>query len=296
MNRSPVTADFFTGGRRSRVCSRSNPRSQRRQNRRKCCSFKPALTDQWDVANLSADTRQAIKAAILRADATFWNCPDAPGANTEAMRFAFSGIAKALFKSGVLTEYVLITEIPLLVWDSAIAGGWWYLAAETRTEIFPYQMGHYWVWLEESRDWEGSFRSEIQQWRAQLLEAPSSPRARASHESNNAETSEASPEVVAGETSNEEGDAAVPDGLLHLKAPFFSYECADSEQLEIESARLNANRPESPPDTRQRPESRTTQPKGKSGRPKKDQTSSIQVEWNKLGRPKATATVCDKIG
>ena len=39
-----------------------------------------------------------------------------------------------------------------------------------------------------------------------------------------------------------------------------------------------------------------THPKGKAGRPPKDQTREICAEWIKQGSPKVTAKVCDNIG
>jgi hypothetical protein len=129
--------------------------------------------DQWNVTNLSAEIRQAVKVAILRAHAAFWKLPDAPSADCDSMRLAFTGIASALSDAGILTKELLENEIPLLVWDSAVAGGWWYRAAEMRTEIFPHRIGHYWGWLEEDRDWQGLFRAETAEWHAKLLEVPS---------------------------------------------------------------------------------------------------------------------------
>ena len=134
--------------------------------------------DQWNVAYLSAEIRQAVKAAILRAHAAFWKLPDAPSADCDSMRLAFAGIASALFDAGILTKELLEDEIPLLVWDSAVAGGWWYLAAEMRTEILPHRIGHYWGWLEEDRDWQGLFRAETAEWHAKLLEALAAEAAR----------------------------------------------------------------------------------------------------------------------
>src|SRR5258708_7572817 len=64
----------------------------------------------------------------------------------EAMEHAFNGIANVLLDAGKLTEQLLESDIPALVWDSAIAGGWWRLASETPKRIFPEQIGHYSVW------------------------------------------------------------------------------------------------------------------------------------------------------
>jgi hypothetical protein len=128
--------------------------------------------DQWSVPGLSPAHRTRIKAELLEAHAAFWKSPDAPTAVADAMRKAFDGIAKVLFEAGILTVELLGKEMPELVWDSAIAGGWWYLASETRKEIFPEQLGHYWIWRDESRDWQTLFRAETAEWRARLLEHP----------------------------------------------------------------------------------------------------------------------------
>jgi|HubBroStandDraft_4_1064222.scaffolds.fasta_scaffold18025_1 hypothetical protein len=131
--------------------------------------------DQWPVAQLSAVDRRRLKAQLLKADAAFWKAPDVPSAEVDTMRLAFVGIAEVLFDAGILTEPLLRNEIEQFVWDSAISGGWWRLASETRRDIFPEQVGHYWVWRDESGDWQMPFRSEIAVWRAKLLETiPSS--------------------------------------------------------------------------------------------------------------------------
>jgi len=77
-----------------------------------------------------------------------------------------------LFDAGILTEQLLQDETVQLVWDSAIAGGWWRFASETQQNIFPEQVGHYWVWRDESRDWPALFRPEVAEFRAKLLEMP----------------------------------------------------------------------------------------------------------------------------
>ena len=87
------------------------------------------------------------------------------------MKLAFNGIANVLFDSGILTEQLLESDIPLLVWDSAIAGGWWHLASEERKDIFPEQLGHYWVWREESEKGPKLFRAETAHWKGEMLEA-----------------------------------------------------------------------------------------------------------------------------
>lgn len=129
--------------------------------------------EEWTALGLSSSQRTGIKAQLLRADATFdRSLPDPDSAAVAAMRQAFDGIARVLFEAGILTEQLLKNEIPLFVWDSAIAGGWWRLASDSRQDIFPEQLGHYWVWRDDSRDWKGLFRAEAGEWQALLLETP----------------------------------------------------------------------------------------------------------------------------
>jgi hypothetical protein len=132
--------------------------------------------DEWPISGLSPQDRKRIKAQLWRADSEFWKSPDEASADTAAMRQAFDGVASVLFGAGILTEQTLREEIPLLVWDSAIAAGWWRLASEAPQDIFHEQLGHYWVWREEGKDWRGLFRSETGKWRAQLLEHPPASR------------------------------------------------------------------------------------------------------------------------
>jgi hypothetical protein len=129
--------------------------------------------DEWSVPGLSSEHRKKIKAQLLRADGTFERSFNPDSAALASMRQAFDGIARVLFDGGILTEDLLQTDIPQLVWDSAIAGGWWRLASEMRQNIFPEQLGHYWVWRDDSRDWKGLFRAEAGEWEARLLETPS---------------------------------------------------------------------------------------------------------------------------
>jgi hypothetical protein len=131
--------------------------------------------EEWSVPGLSSGHRSKIKAQLLRADALFERWPDPESGALEAMRQAFDGIAGVLWEAGVLTESLLRNELPEFIWDSAIAAGWWRAASETRQDIFPERIGHYWVWRDDSRDWNGLFRSETAVWEAMLLEAP--PRA-----------------------------------------------------------------------------------------------------------------------
>jgi hypothetical protein len=124
------------------------------------------------IADLSPEDRNRIKAQLLRADASFWRSPETASADVDAMRQAFNGVAKVLAEAGILTEAFLKNEIPMLVWDSAIAGGWYRPGAETPQDIFPEQLGHYWVWRDGERDWKNLFYSEHREWLAWLFDTP----------------------------------------------------------------------------------------------------------------------------
>jgi hypothetical protein len=152
----------------------------------------------WRLAISSPELEKAIEAAVHRADAVFWKSGVYPTATAESMRFAYKGIAHVLFDSGILDESMLTTDIPELVLDSAIAGGWWHLASETPQAIFPEQIGHYWVWRDQSWDWANLFRSEVGEWRAKLCEV--SP-------GNGGRTEPIAPSEVSGNVQPEPGAA-----------------------------------------------------------------------------------------
>jgi hypothetical protein len=101
--------------------------------------------DEWPIVGLSDSYRMKIRGQLLRVHASFWRSPDAPNAAIEAMKSAVNSIAKTLLDAGVLNQVHLKDNIPLLVWDSAIAGGWWRLGSDTPHEMFPEHLGHYWV-------------------------------------------------------------------------------------------------------------------------------------------------------
>jgi hypothetical protein len=129
--------------------------------------------DHWQVPGLLAQQREKIKAQLLKAAAVFSRespenhaCHDAP------MKQAFNGIAEVLFGAGILTAKLLENEIRELVWDSAIAGGWWHPASDERTDGFPERVGHYWLWADHIKDCAGLFRAETFEWRSRLLETP----------------------------------------------------------------------------------------------------------------------------
>ena len=84
---------------------------------------------------------EVLKKQVLQDLRSVWASADA-----NAMRDAFNGIARVLAEAGLLTEEILRNEVPLFVWDSAIAGGWFRWASERAEDIFPERLGHYWVW------------------------------------------------------------------------------------------------------------------------------------------------------
>jgi len=122
------------------------------------------------VPGLSAVDRKKIEAQLWKAHGAFWNNPDGPSAHADPMRNAFDGIAKVLCDAGILSVDLLRKQIPELVWDSAIAGGWWFRASDVRQDIFPEQIGHHWVWRDDTSDEAALFRSETGKWLGKLLE------------------------------------------------------------------------------------------------------------------------------
>jgi hypothetical protein len=133
----------------------------------------------WLPDVLSAEDRRKISACLWTAHSVFCREAKYPTSTAESMHKAFDGIAQVLFDAGMLTESRLTEDISALVWDSAIAAGWWNLASELPQSIFPEKVGHYWVWRDESRDWAKLFRAEIASWRAKLLVAPQAESGRA---------------------------------------------------------------------------------------------------------------------
>lgn len=155
---SPAAFDAYKGPRRARI-EEQDP-----------CKW----LDEWLVPGLSSEHLKKIKAQLLRADGAFERSPDADpeSAALACMRQAFEGIAQVLLDAGILTQDLLRQGIPELVWNSAIGGGWWRRASETRRDIFPEPIGHYWVWRDDSREAKALFRAETREWEARLLEAP----------------------------------------------------------------------------------------------------------------------------
>jgi hypothetical protein len=131
--------------------------------------------EQWSLPGLTPEHRQRIKAQLLRADSAFERSleSDPDAAALVSMRQAFDGVAGVFFDARMLTEDLLLLEIPRFVWDTAIAAGWWRFASETPRNIFPERLGQYWVWRDKScRDWDALFRAEAAEWEAKLLEDP----------------------------------------------------------------------------------------------------------------------------
>jgi hypothetical protein len=129
--------------------------------------------DEWPIPNLSPDLGKRIKSQFLKADALFWKSPDDPATLEGCMQRAFAGVAEVLWDAGIVSESLLENEIPALVWDTAVAAGWWRYASETLTDISAQKVGHYWVWWDDSRDWQGVFRGVTAECLARLLDAQS---------------------------------------------------------------------------------------------------------------------------
>jgi hypothetical protein len=129
--------------------------------------------EEWSVPGLSSAYRRKIKAHLLRADGVFERSPaaDPESAALLCMRQVFEGVAEVLLDAGLLTGDLLRKQIPELVWDSAIAGGWWRRASETPQDIFSEQHGHYWIWREDNREARELFRAETRECEARLLES-----------------------------------------------------------------------------------------------------------------------------
>lgn len=127
--------------------------------------------DEWTVPGLSTDGRNRIKAALLRADADFWRSTEVLGTYGTFMREAFGRIATILLDLRILTEQQLRKEIPELVWDSAISAGWFQRASTVRSNILPYQAGHYFCWYDDTEDWT-LFHGKIGEFMAALLDTP----------------------------------------------------------------------------------------------------------------------------
>ena len=72
--------------------------------------------DEWNVPGLSADQRKAIKAALWKAHSAFWDSPNTPNADVEAMKLAFDRIAQILFDAGLLMPHS--SSNPLMERDS----------------------------------------------------------------------------------------------------------------------------------------------------------------------------------
>jgi hypothetical protein len=129
--------------------------------------------DDFSMPGLSSEHRKKIKAHLIRAHAALARVPgvDPESEAVVCMRQAFDAIAQGLYDAGILRPDDL-RKIEELVWDSACAGGWWRRAAETPQDIFPEQVGHYWIWREDRREAKQLFRAETLEWTAKLLESP----------------------------------------------------------------------------------------------------------------------------
>jgi hypothetical protein len=81
-----------------------------------------AMVDEVSFPDLPPDVRTKIKAQLLKAAAGCWKSSQL-SASPECMRQAFHAIAQVLFDAQIL-KADLLSEISLLVWESAVAGGW----------------------------------------------------------------------------------------------------------------------------------------------------------------------------
>ncbi|MEO8099811.1 MAG: hypothetical protein ABI811_19085 [Acidobacteriota bacterium] len=131
--------------------------------------------DKWNIPGLRPDHRILIQSALSKAHVAFLRTDGSDSSGVASMVMAFDGIAKVLFDGNLLTEPVLESDIASLVWDSAIAGGWWRYASETPKSIFPTRLGHYWVWLDEKQISPELFLPERILWRSRLLEVSVAP-------------------------------------------------------------------------------------------------------------------------
>lgn len=125
----------------------------------------------WSIPGLTAEHRKSLRAILLRADAAFERSTNKEVGALAAMREAFGGIAQVLFDGGILNEQVL-ERLQQFVWESAIAGGWWYRSSERDLDIFTEHIGRYWIYREHDKEAQRLFRPEITEWKAALLDTP----------------------------------------------------------------------------------------------------------------------------
>lgn len=99
--------------------------------------------DDWHVTGLTPALANEIKARILSAHSSYRRRPvgDCRKAALRAMSAAFTGVSEALFDSGILTKHLLDADVPVLIWDSAVAGGWWPWASDDDRNIFRRKIG-----------------------------------------------------------------------------------------------------------------------------------------------------------
>jgi hypothetical protein len=127
--------------------------------------------EDWQPSRFPDVDGRLVKVAILRADTVFWRGgSDALSSAIETMRLAYKGVAQVLFDAGALTQRVLEIDLPIFMWDCAVAGGWWHLASEQPTEIFSEPIGHYWFQKDHGNSWRNLFRANTSEWQARLLE------------------------------------------------------------------------------------------------------------------------------
>jgi hypothetical protein len=134
--------------------------------------------EQWLVAGLPPQLRARIKLQLLRTDETFWGSPEDAKA-VAAMKQAYDGVAGEMAEAGLLTEQLLRSEVSELVWDTAIAAGWWRYGSENEADIFPDKIGHYWIWRGADGDSQDPFRVAQARWSVWLQERATNKSARA---------------------------------------------------------------------------------------------------------------------
>jgi hypothetical protein len=145
--------------------------------------------DDWPLPGLRDSDRTKIKSQLLKAHAVAVELyrKDVFKAAPAAMNMAFTGVAKILHESRLLTPEILDTQLPLFIIDAARAGRWMFLdrwrdredrgeSLEVRTEIIPGYFGPPDLWSsyrnpEAHGLWERSiFEAETAHWKSELLD------------------------------------------------------------------------------------------------------------------------------
>lgn len=82
--------------------------------------------DQWELDIVTADARQKMRKALLNAHADVLDADNDADSQVRvaSMKRVFDEFADAYVSDGLLTETVLTNDIPTLIYDAAVAGGW----------------------------------------------------------------------------------------------------------------------------------------------------------------------------